>query len=334
MLSTAPGPDPYFVYKMHHIDRAKATWALAEEFGVYEALRAGPATIAEVSQRIGLQERPTTALLISSACLGILGVEDDQYHIFEIMRAMVLEGGRARTTPRPPSEDDWWYHILKKALVANEPLPEALPPWLAYPNDEGVDRQAFSPGRHGWRRLWGEALADAFDFSAHRIIADIGGATGGVLVGLTEKHPHLAGVLVDLPYARRSAEAAIAEDGASDRVRFHAANMFEDELPEVDVFFMSHVIHDWDDEYCIKLLRRCYEALPPDGVVLVQEYLLNEDKTGSLIGIFQWCGLLTGTTGEQRNAAEIAVLLKKAGFVGGECRPIDHEQSIVIGRKE
>ncbi len=110
--------------------------------------------------------------------------------------------------------------------------------------------------------------------------------------------------------------------------------MFKDELPEVDVFFMSHVIHDWDDERCLQLLRRCHEALPSGGVVPVQKYLLNDDKTGSLLGIFQWCGLLFGTNGDQRNADEIAALLKQAGFADTECRAIDHEQSIVIGQKK
>jgi hypothetical protein len=79
--------------------------------------------------------------------------------------------------------------------------------------------------------------------------------------------------------------------------------------------------------------KRCYR----DGQVgraYHNEIPHQQYQAGSLIGVFQWCGLLTGTTGDQRNAAEIAVLLNEAGFVGGECKPIDHEQSIVIGRKE
>jgi hypothetical protein len=45
MLKYAPGPDPYFAYKLHHVDRARVAWVLAEEFGLYEALRPGPRTM-------------------------------------------------------------------------------------------------------------------------------------------------------------------------------------------------------------------------------------------------------------------------------------------------
>ncbi len=68
--------------------------------------------------------------------------------------------------------------------------------------------------------------------------------------------------------------------------------------------------------------------------MLVQEFLLNEDKSGSLIGVFQWFGLIYGTIGDQRNAEEIEMLMEKAGFHEMECRPIDHEQSVVIGWKK
>lgn len=64
--------------------------------------RDGSATIAQVSRRIGLQDRPTAVLLAVNACLGVLGLEDDRYYIYDVMREMVLEGGQARTVPRPP----------------------------------------------------------------------------------------------------------------------------------------------------------------------------------------------------------------------------------------
>jgi hypothetical protein len=166
-------------------------------------------------------------------------------------------------------------------------------------------------------------------------VADLGGATGGVLTGLTSSYPDLRGVVVDLPYCRASAEAAIERSGASGRVRFWAADFFNDPLPpDVDVCFMSHVIHDWDDERCLVILRRCYDALPSNCPVLVQEFLLNEDKSGSLLAVFQWLWLVVGTTGDQRTADEIALLMAQAGFGNMETRRVDAEQSIIIGWKK
>lgn len=336
MIHTAPGPDIYFAYKLHHVRRAQTAWVLSEEFGLYEALRGGPASIVEVSERIGLQERPTAVLLAANACIGVLGQEEGSYFIYDVMKEMVLEGGRARVEPhRPDPEEDWWYKTMKQALQTNAMVPEAMPEWLLNPKGEGEeDTTAYAPSRHGWRILWGEALSEVFDFTPYKRVADLGGAGGGVLVGLIGKCPHLKGVLVDLPYSRKTAEAFIVSDGLEDSLRFHAADFFNDPLPDdVDVFFMSHVIHDWDDAHCIHLLRRCYEALPAGSPVIVQEFTLNEDKNECIIGVFQWFGLMFGTTGDQRTASEIGKLMEQAGFTNTESRPIDHEQMIVVGWK-
>ena len=335
MLTTEPGPDPFFAYKMHHVDRAKVAWALSEELGFYEALRHGPATIEQVCARLKLAYRPTAALLAANACIGILGFENGRYFIYDVMRQMVLDGGRARLKPRPPDpEDNYWYRTTKQAILTNEIVEETLPIWITSPNDE-VDAQAFGPDRHGWRIMWGEALAAAFDFSPYRRVADFGGATGGLLVGLTGKYPHLHGILVELPYSKKTAEAALKQGHAEDRVSFFAADFFEDPLPaEIDAIVMSHVIHDWDDERCLHLLRRCHEALPQDSPVIAVELLLSEDMSGNLIGVFQWFGLLASTRGDQRTSAQIEALMYEAGFRSTESRPIDHDQSIVIGWKK
>ncbi|MFA6110964.1 MAG: methyltransferase [Candidatus Latescibacterota bacterium] len=334
MLDGQPGsaPDPYVFYKMHHVDRARRAWALSEELGLYEALRDGPLTLAELCARTGLQGRPARVLLWANAWLGIIGQEQDRYFLYEIMREFVLAGGRARTEPRIPADRD--YELTRRAFQTGEPEREDMPLWLADPHAVPPDATAFAPSRHGWRILWGEALAQAFDFGPYRCVADLGAATGGVLVGLTGKCPHLQGIVVDLPYSRSTAEAAIAQSGAADRVRFYAADFFIDPYPaEVDVFFMSHVIHDWDDARCLTILTRCREALPAGSPVLVQEYLLNEARDGSLLAVFQSFGLMSGTYGIQRTAGEIAALMVQVGLGRTETRPLDHEQSLVIGWK-
>lgn len=334
MLDGQPvsAPDPYIFYKMHHVERARWAWILSEDLGFYEALRNGPLTLAELCTRTGLQERPVRVLLWANAWLGIVGQEQGRYFLYEIMREFVLAGGRARAEPRFPEDQD--YQMLRRAFQTNEPEPEDMPIWLADPHSVPPDVTAFAPGRHGWRILWGEALARVFDFSPYRCVADLGAATGGVLVGLTGKCPHLKGIVVDLPYSQSTAEAAIAQSGAADRVHFHAADFFLDPYPSgADVFFMSHVIHDWDDARCLTILTRCCQALPAGSPVLVQEFLLNEARDGSLLAVFQSFGLMSGTYGIQRTAGEIAVLMARAGLTRMETRPLDHEQSLVIGWK-
>ncbi|MEC9379357.1 MAG: methyltransferase [Candidatus Latescibacterota bacterium] len=127
------------------------------------------------------------------------------------------------------------------------------------------------------------------------------------------------------------------QDGmvGADRVSFFSGNFFTGPYPDdVDAIFMSHVIHDWNDEACLQILEHCYEALPTGSPVLVQEFLLDDDKTSQLLGVFQWFGLLSSTSGDQRTSAEVGTLLSKAGFAEIETRAVYREQSIVIGWKK
>ncbi len=334
MFDGRSGPDPFVFYKMHHVWRAEKAALLSEDLGLYEALREGPASIEEVCQRTGLQKRPVAILLAANACMGIVGVAQGRYYIYDIQREFVLEGGRARRRPKIPAPgEDKDYDHLKQAALTNQPVEDELPDWLKNPQGApGVT--AHVPQRHNWRILWGEALARAFDFSPYRLVVDLGGATGGILVGLTAQYPGLRGIIFDLPYSQESAVEAIRASGASARVQFVCGDFFADPYPEgAEVFFMSHIIHDWDDERCLLLLRRCYEALPVGGPVLAMEFLLNEDKSGSLLAVFQWFGLLSGTPGDQRTGGEIMSLMAEVGFRGMEIRQVDTEHSIVIGWK-
>jgi hypothetical protein len=335
MFDGRTGADPFVFYKLGHVWRAEMAWKLSEELGLYEALRDGPCTIEEAGVRTHLQKRPVAMLLSANACLGIVGVKGGQYFLYDSVREFVLEGGKARWRPKIPAPgEDKKYDEFKQAIRTGE-LPESgLPPWIVHPQQApGVT--AFAPGRQGWRTLWGEALAAVFDFSPYRLIVDLGGATGGVLVGVTAKYPDLRGIVVDLPYSKESAEVALRESGAAERVSFLAADFFTDPYPAgADVYFMSHIIHDWDDEHCLLLLRRCYEALPSGCPVIAMEMLLNEDKTGPVLAVFQWFGLVGSTQGDQRTASEIAALMEKVGFQGMETRTVDTEHSIIIGWKK
>ena len=334
MFRSRAGADPYVFYKIGHVHHVETAWRLSEDLGLYEALREAPATVEQVCTRTGLKKRPAAALLAANACMGICGLKDGRYFIHDIMREFVLEGGRSRVRPDVPAPaEDKHYDAIRQSYLTDQPAPDFISIWRKHPHAApGV--RAFSPERHGWRILWGEALAEAFDFSPYHLIADLGGATGGVLVGLTATYPNLRGVVVELPYSRESAEAAIRSSGTSDRVSFYEADFFTDPYPAgVDVFFMSHVIHDWDDERCLAILRRCHEALPSGCPILVQEFLLNEDKTGPYLAVFQWINLIYRNPGDQRTSEEIADLMMKAGFRNMETRPIDPEQSLVVGWK-
>lgn len=189
--------------------------------------------------------------------------------------------------------------------------------------------------RHHLRIIWGRAIAEAFDFSSFSKVTDLGGATGGHLVGIVARYPHLQAVVYDLDYNREAAQEGIASTDETGRVRFEVGSFFEDDLPAgTDVFLMSHVLHDWGRERCLAILRRSHEALPAGGVALAAEFLLNEDKTGPLLAAFQGLHVFyNNIEARQWTGSEVSEMMAEAGFRDTEVRPIDREQSLVIGHK-
>ena len=112
------------------------------------------------------------------------------------------------------------------------------------------------------------AVAEAYDFSgAHRIV-DVGGGTGALLATVLGRYPLVSGVLFDRPDVIDEADAALTERGVTERCEVVGGDFFASTLPSGDVYLMSHIAHDWDDDRCVAILRNCRKTIDPDGRLL------------------------------------------------------------------
>ncbi|MFP3988996.1 methyltransferase [Streptomyces sp. E11-3] len=120
-----------------------------------------------------------------------------------------------------------------------------------------------------------ELIRDAYDWSAVASVVDVGGNTGAILTSLLDRHPHLRGTLVDLRSVARVAAKNITAAGLQDRCEV-APGSFFDPLPAGrDVYLLSAILGDWDDERAVSILRRCAEAAGEAGKVLVADVNLD-----------------------------------------------------------
>ena len=99
------------------------------------------------------------------------------------------------------------------------------------------------------------AVLESYDFSGIRTLVDVAGGHGGVLTAVLQKHPAMQGVLFDLEHVIAGAGPRIAELGLADRCRTVAGNFFEAVPEGGDAYVMKHIIHDWDDERALLILR-------------------------------------------------------------------------------
>jgi hypothetical protein len=137
-----------------------------------------------------------------------------------------------------------------------------------------------------------QSFADKFDFSRYQTLCDIGGATGQLSMLVAKKHPHLRCTSADLPAATRIAQRKIAAAGLTDRVSTASLDFFAEPLPKADVITMGMILHDWNLEKKMLLIRAAYDALPAGGAFVVIENLIDDARRENAFGLLMSLNML------------------------------------------
>jgi len=162
--------------------------------------------------------------------------------------------------------------------------------------------------------LVNRALTEAYDFSRFGRIVDVAGGYGSTLCAVLNAAPNLRGVLFDMPHVIEGAKARVAAQGFANRCEFAAGNMFESVPAGADAYFMKHILHDWDDAACGKILAAIRKAIPPDGRLLVSEKIILPGPSGYYGKITDLVMLVHNQGGRERTEAEYRELFARAGF--------------------
>ena len=166
-----------------------------------------------------------------------------------------------------------------------------------------------------------DEVLDAYDFSRHRRMLDVGGGEGRFVAEVAARHPHLALTLFDLPSVTTLASRRLEGLGLGARVRTVGGSFFDDPLPAgADLLTLVRVLFDHDDDHALAILRAARAALAPGGTVLVAEPMAR--APGAHPGGDAYFGfyLLAMGRGQSRSVDAMAALLRAAGFVA--VRPV------------
>ena len=152
--------------------------------------------------------------------------------------------------------------------------------------------EQFLEGMTGLSRINFEALAGNFDFSRYRTLCDAGGATGLLCIEVARKHPNIECISFDLPPVEPVAKKHIAGAGLNDRIRTATGNFFQDPLPKADVITMGMILHDWNLDKKMQLIRAAYEALPSGGAFIAVEALIDNARRENVFGLLMSLNML------------------------------------------
>ena len=156
-------------------------------------------------------------------------------------------------------------------------------------------------------------LAEIVDFSAARVVADVAGGNGELLGRILRSAPHLRGVLLERAHVIEAARVKLARLGCADRCEFIPGD-FNTAVPSgADIYLLSRVLHDYDDEQALRILRNCAAVVPEAGELFVIERLLPEDDSPSLAAAWD-IHMMCNVGGRERTAHHYRDLLHSAGF--------------------
>jgi len=155
------------------------------------------------------------------------------------------------------------------------------------------------------------SILDAYDFGQFGTIVDVAGGNGTLIAALLAAHPASRGILLDQEHVVSGAEPILRAAGVLDRCEIVAGSFFESVPEGADAYVLKWIIHDWEDEESVAILRTCRAAMGTDAVVLLIERDLgqpNEDPVAKLADL----NMLVMPGGRERTLDEYAALFGAA----------------------
>jgi SAM-dependent methyltransferase len=165
-------------------------------------------------------------------------------------------------------------------------------------------------------------VATGYDFSPVRTVADIGGGSGTLLAAILQAHPHMHGILLDLPHGVAGAADVFRAAGAADRCEIVAGDFFQEVPDGADAYILANVLHDWADAESVRILQACRRAMAKDGRVLIIERLIPANPADAVPVLLSDLNMLVLTGGQERTNSEYGQLLADAGFRLGKVQPV------------
>jgi hypothetical protein len=188
-----------------------------------------------------------------------------------------------------------YWHDLPEALRTGQPQNETKHGKKSIFDELYADTaklEQFLDGMRGLSRINFEALAAKFNFSQYRTLCDVGGATGLLSIEVAKKHPYIECISFDLPPVEPVARKHISASGLNHRVRVASGNFFQDPLPKANVITMGMILHDWNLEKKMQLIRAAYEALPLGGAFIAVEALIDNARRENVFGLLMSLNML------------------------------------------
>jgi O-methyltransferase domain len=300
----------YFVSRAVHV---------VAQLDIASHLGQGSKSGAELAALTGAQAATLVRVLRMLVSQGVFAETDGRFSNNEVSELLRSDTPRSmRAWARMFGADFQWSAVqaLMHSVRTGEPgfqhvFGEEMFGYLSHHPDEA---RIFDEAMVSGSELINRAIVGAYDFSRFGTVVDVAGGYGSTLCAILDANPKSKGILFDLPYVVAKAKDFVHSRCLQDRCSLVGGSFLETMPNGADAYFMKHIIHDWDDERCLQLLRNCHSAMPAHAKLLVCEKVLPEANDAPYTRILDMVMLLNTPGGRERTEGEYRELFAKAGF--------------------
>lgn len=300
--------------------------------GMADRLAQGAALPEEIARDLSLHAPSVKRALRFLAGYDVVRATGDTFELTEIGRCAASRGPLSVANFISYTGEPW--HLMPWARL-DETLRTGQPAFnitygsgfFDYTQEHPEIEAAFDRAMNDAAKLHATAVAETYDFSEGSPVADIGGGSGLVLRAILHRYPKICGILSDLPAAVEKARAQLADLSA--RVEFFSGDFFE-AVPVAKTYVLTHILHDWDDDRALQLLRSIGRSIEANGHVLIAEAIAEDDPNVWSAASLTDAQMLTMLTGRERTRVEYTELLREAGFSVKRIIPTAAAESILV----
>jgi len=306
----------------------------AVDLEVFTKIEEEENTVGKIANALSIEKRPAEMLLNACVASELLIKKGGEYKNTLLAEQFLVKdkpGYYGDMVLMLGSKESESWKNLKQAVLNNSPTSSMLRERM---KDE-EDARSFIKAMHNNAVGPATVLSKKFDFSGFKKLLDLGGGSGAYPIILTKEYPNLTATVFDFPNVCSVANEYIEKADAKSRAGTFVGDFFKDEFPkDYDAVLLSQILHSFSAEENKTLLKKVYDYLPKNGVIIINEFLLNEEKTGPLFpALFALTMLTSSEKGNSYTGEEIKDWLKDAGFEDLETIKLTGPVSAVIGRK-
>jgi ubiquinone/menaquinone biosynthesis C-methylase UbiE len=311
---------------------------IAAKLGIADQLRDGPKTVDELAAATATHAPSLYRVLRALASVGVFSEDKKRGFaltpLAETLRTDAPGSLRAFATVELGEEHyPAWGELLHSVRTGEIAFDRAfgMPVWKFFEQNP-ENAKTFNDAMTGFTLAVNDAVLSSYDFSSFGKIVDVGGGHGSLIASILKTNPKMRGVLFDAPPVIEGARHRLKDEGLAERCEATAGDFFDSVPSGGDAYIVKWIIHDWDDERSVTILKNCHRAMAKNGRLLLVEAVVPHGSEPHF-SKYMDLNMLIMTGGRERTEDEYRTLLEASGFKLTRIVPTGSPMSIIEGKR-